>query len=205
MEAPIKLDPATHELPPLILHPFNERVTPSDLLENSKASLMLCGLMPDNGADPEELRRRVLAGRYSEIRMLFFLGRDVLRWVEQCLESSERKADQSVSLQPQSFIRLLAENPPLDVREKLLRWGVADYSSIFTRAVGLNALFREPPAFGSLSEEFLRNYHCYADSVYRSYVEMQPHSIIRPNQFHFELYASGEYSRKLESEWGEST
>ena len=63
------------------------------------------------------------------------------------------------SLQPQSFIRMLAETPRTEVREKLVRWGVADYSSIFTRAVGRNALFREPAPFDSLSEEFLRNYH----------------------------------------------
>jgi hypothetical protein len=76
------------------------------------------------------------------------------------------------SLQPQSFIRMLAETPRTEVREKLVRWGVADYSSIFTRAVGRNALFREPPVFDSPSEEFLRNYHRYADSVYHAYVEM---------------------------------
>jgi hypothetical protein len=185
-----------HDLPPLILHPFNEHLTPSDLLENSKASLMLSGLMPCDGADPEDLRRRVLAGRYSEIRMLFFVGRDVFRWVEQCMESSD-------CLQPQCFVRLLAENPPPGVREKLLGWGVSDYRSIFSRAVGLNALFREPPAFESLSEEFLRNYHYYADALYHAYLGMQPHGVVGPNQFRFELYASGEYSRKLETEWGE--
>jgi len=198
MEARPQLDTPISELPPLILHPFNEHMTPSDLLENSKAALMLSGLMPCDSTEPEELSRRVLAGRYSEIRMLFFLGRDVFRWVEQCLESTER-------LQPQSFVRFLAENPPAAVREKLLRWGVADHKSIFARAVGLSALFREPPGFESLSEEFLRNYHCYADTIYRCYLEMQPHTAIGPSLFQFELYASGEYSRKLESEWGEGS
>src|SRR5262245_48233388 len=38
-------------LPPLILHPFNERVPPSALLENSKAALMLSGLIPSDGSD----------------------------------------------------------------------------------------------------------------------------------------------------------
>jgi hypothetical protein len=84
MEAPMNLGaaeyPVSRELPPLILHPFNERATPSDLLENSKAALILSGLMPHDGVEPDELRRRLLAGRYSEIRMLFFLGRDVFRW-----------------------------------------------------------------------------------------------------------------------------
>src|SRR5262249_46331004 len=69
------------ELPPLILHPFNERTPPSALLETSKAALMLSGLIPNDGREADDLRRRLLAGRYSEFRMLFFLGKDVLRWV----------------------------------------------------------------------------------------------------------------------------
>src|SRR5579872_1099744 len=73
-------------LPPLILHPFNERVPPSALLENSKAALMLSGLIPSDGSDPEELKRRLLSGRYSEVRMLYFLGKDVFRWIDQCVE-----------------------------------------------------------------------------------------------------------------------
>src|SRR5215472_610649 len=78
------------ELPPLILHPFNERMPPSALLDNSKAALMLSGLIPSDGTDPESLKTRLLAGRYSEIRMLFFLGKDVFRWIDQCMEWSER-------------------------------------------------------------------------------------------------------------------
>ena len=80
-------------LPPLILHPFNERVAPSTLLENSKAALMLSGLIPSDGTDEEELKRRLLSGRYSEIRMLFFLGKDVFRWLDQCVEWVERVAE----------------------------------------------------------------------------------------------------------------
>ncbi len=57
------------DLPPLILHPFNERVPPTALLENSKAALMLSGLIPGDGTDREDLKRRLLAGRYSELRM----------------------------------------------------------------------------------------------------------------------------------------
>ena len=45
-------------MPPLILHPFNERVPPSALLENSKAALMLSGLIPNDGSDQDELKRR---------------------------------------------------------------------------------------------------------------------------------------------------
>src|ERR1019366_5276089 len=77
------------DLPPLILHPFNEKVAPSTLLESSKAALMLSGLIPTEGADPDELHRRLLSGRYAEMRMLFYLGKDVFRWIDQCVESTQ--------------------------------------------------------------------------------------------------------------------
>jgi hypothetical protein len=190
------------ELPPLILHPFNERVPPSALLENSKAALMLAGLIPSDGSDQEELKRRLLAGRYSEIRMLFFLGKDVFRWIEQCVEWGQRVPELSgAEIRPQSFAALLTADPPEAVKEKLVRWGVVDYVSIFTRALGLNAMFIQPPVFDSLAEEFLRNYHRYADFLYQCYMESEPYRTVAPANFHFDLYASGEYSRMLESKW----
>ena len=190
------------ELPPLILHPFNERVPPSALLENSKAALMLSGLIPSDGSDQEELKRRLLAGRYSEIRMLFFLGKDIFRWIDQCVEWGQRVPELNGSeIRPQSFAALLTADPPEAVKEKLVRWGVVDYVSIFTRAVGLNAMFIQPPAFDSLAEEFLRNYHRYADFLYQCYMESEPYRTVAPANFHFDLYASGEYSRMLESKW----
>jgi len=193
---------AVWALPPLILHPFNERVPPAALLENSKAALMLSGLIPDDGSDMEELRRRLLSGRYSEIRMLFYLGRDVFRWLDQCVEWSERIPQLvDAGIQQQSFAGLLTADPPPTVKDKLIRWEVGDYVSIFSRAIGLNAMFAEPPAIDSLSEEFLRNYHRYADALYRCFLDAQDYTPISRGNFGFELYASGEYSRLLESEW----
>lgn len=192
------------ELPPLILHPFNERVPPSALFENSKAALMLSGLIPSDGSDQEDLKRRLLAGRYSEIRMLYFLGKDVFRWIEQCVEWGQRVPELSgLEIRPQTFAALLTTDPPAAVKEKLVRWGVVDYVSIFTRAAGLNAMFIQPPVFDTLTEEFLRNYHRYADSLYRCYMDSQPYRALASANFHFDLYASGEYSRLLESEWAE--
>jgi len=189
-------------LPPLILHPFNERVPPSTLLENSKAALMLSGLIPSDGSDTEELKRRLLSGRYSEIRMLFFLGKDVFRWLDQCVEWTERVPElRDAEIHRQSFAGLLTGGAPDSVKEKLIRWGVSDYISIFSRAIGLNTMFLEPPPCSSLAEEFLRNYHRYADSLFRCYQDSQPHRIIASKNFAFELYASSEYSRLLESEW----
>jgi hypothetical protein len=191
------------ELPPLILHPFNERVPPTALLQNSKAALMMAGLIPDDGSDRDEMTRRLLAGRHAEIRMLYFLGKDVCRWLAQCRECAARIPElNGAEIREQSFAGLLAGSPPQGVKEKLVRWGVADYSSVFSRAVGLNAVFAQPPTLESLSEEFLRNYHRYADLMYRCYMESQPHRLADAANFRFDLYASGEYSRMLESEWG---
>lgn len=203
MSVPIKtLGETEWVLPPLILHPFNERVPPATLLENSKAALMLSGLIPSDGSDHDELKRRLLAGRYGEIRMLFFLGKDVFRWIDQCIEWAERIPElNEAEIHGQSFAGLLTANPPPGVKEKLTRWGVLDYVSIFSRAIGLHAMFVEPPAFESLAEEFLRNYHRYADALYRCYIESQPHRQIDFRNFRFDLYASGEYSRMLETEW----
>lgn len=190
------------DLPPLILHPFNERVPPATLMENSKAALMLSGLIPNDGSDQDDLQRRLLTGRWSEVRMLFFLGKDVLRWIDQCLDWATRVPELSgTDVCRQSFAKLLTANPPDSVRDKLVRWGVSDHASIFARAIGLNTLFAEPPAFENLAEEFLRNYHRYADVLFRCYMESEPYCAIASANFRFELYASGEYSRMLESEW----
>jgi hypothetical protein len=192
------------ELPPLILHPFNERVPPSALLDNSRAALMLAGLIPQDGSGEEELQRRLLVGRYSEIRMLYFLGKDVFRWLDQCVEWAERSGEfDGQEVPPQSFAMLVTASPPEAVREKLIRWGVADSASIFSRAIGLNVLFAQPPAFDTLSEEFLGNYHRYADALYRAFLAATPHTALSPASFRFELYASGEYSKLLESRWSE--
>lgn len=188
------------DLPPLILHPFNERVSPSSLLENSRAALMLSGLIPNDGSDHEELQRRIMAGRFGEIRMLFFLGKDVFRWLDQCVEWAGR-IPELVSISSQSFAGLLTATPPTEVKEKLAAWGVADHVSIFSRAIGLNTMFSEPPEFEILSGEFLRNYHRYADALYRCYLDIPQLEAISPANFRFTLYASGEYSRILESEW----
>src|SRR6188474_1155523 len=81
------------EMPPLILHPFNERVPADSMLENSRAALMLSGLIPSDGSGREELRRLILAGRLGEIPMLYFLGKDIFRWMDSAaFRSSTRRA-----------------------------------------------------------------------------------------------------------------
>src|SRR5258708_36742398 len=127
---------AVWDLPALILHPFNERIAPSTLLESSKAALMLSGLISNEGTDSDALKRRLLGGRYAELRMLFFLGKDVFRWIDQCVEWAERAAELGeMEIRRQSFAGLLTKDPPEEVRQKLVGWGVADYASIFSRAI----------------------------------------------------------------------
>jgi len=190
------------DLPPLILHPFNERVSPAALLENSKAALMLAGLAARDGTEDETLHRRVLAGRYAELRMLFFIGKDVMRWLEQCAEWALRVPElRNACVRRQSFARLITVCPPAEVQEKLTRWGVTDYLAIFSRAIGFNALLSEPPPLEILSRDFLLNYHRYGDLLYQAFMEAETHSAITTANFRFQLYASGEYSRLLESEW----
>jgi hypothetical protein len=197
---------AEWELPPLILHPFNERISPSTLLENSKAALILAGLAERDGTGDDVLRSRVLSGRYAELRMLFFIGKDVMRWLEQCADwASRMPAFQGASLRRQSFARLVTVSPPESVCEKLNRWGVTDYLAIFSRAIGFNALFSEPPPLEILSRDFLLNDHRCADLLYQGFMEAETHTTISATNFRFQLYASGEYSRLLEARWEQQT
>jgi hypothetical protein len=189
-------------LPPLILHPFADASGPERLVESSRASLALQGLLPSGVNTQEELDRKVLEGRYCEIRMLFYVGRDVIRWVDQCMEQIERNREMFPGIQRQSFIAMLVQNPPGLVQHKLRKWGVADYRAIFSRAIGLNSLFAKVPPRDTLSDDFIRNYFRFADQLYTMAQGECSHAPIDPAEVQFELYSSGEYSRMLEKEWG---
>lgn len=194
----------TWKLPPLILHPFAESAGPDKLVESSRASLMLQGLLPSGHLTKDELDERLLGGRYCEIKMLFYVGRDLTRWIDQCLDLSGRDETlRAAGMCYQAFAALLVDDPPPQVREKLKTWGVADYRSIFSRSLGLNAIFAELPPRNMLAEEFVRHYYRYADQLYLSRQLLWNFTEIRPQQFDFDLFASGEYSRMLEREWGE--
>lgn len=190
------------ELPPLILHPFADRSSSDRLLENSKNALMACGALPSDAAE-DELARRLLEGRYAEVRMLYFLGKDVMRWIGQCAEFAERIPELStLHIREQSFGMLLTRHMPQAVLLKLEGWGVNDASAIFARAIGLNQIFSQPPEFDKLSEGFIRGYHRYADAVFSCWQQMTGFREITRANFRFELFASGEYTKKLEHEWG---
>src|SRR5947209_10201313 len=120
-------------LPPLILHPFADAAGPDKLVESSRASLMLQGLLPTGERSTEELDRSLLDGRFCEIRMLFYVGKDLQRWIDQCMEHVARQPDlEDAGIREQSFAAYLVNHAPLPVQAKLRKWGVADYKSIFT-------------------------------------------------------------------------
>ena len=191
-------------LPPLILHPFADATGPNKLVESSRASLKLQGLLPAGEASTEELDRALLDGRYSELRMLFYVGKDLARWLEQCVEAVDRHRDELPGgVTRQSFATLLVQDAPASVQGKLRKWGVGDYRAIFTRALGLQCLFANAPEREVLSDDFVRNYHRYADQMFALKQGEAEFTLIASRDFKFELYSSGEYSRMLERAWGE--
>ena len=191
-------------LPPLILHPFADAGGPGKLVESSRANLKLQGLLPQGEATREDLDRALLDGRYSELRMLFYVVNDLARWIEQCIEFAERnQAALPRGICFQSFAGLLIQDPPTGVQAKLRKWGVADYKSIFGRALGLHTLFAAAPPREVLSDEFVRSYFRFADQIFQSKLSECDFTPLSSREFHFELYSSGEYSRMLERSWEE--
>src|SRR5216683_2463451 len=184
------------ELPPLILHPFSNQKGPGVLLEGSKAALMLAGLLPEEGEDRDELKRKLLVSRYAEIRMLYFVGKDLLRWIGQCMEVVARAEELSgAGIREQSFARLLVYHTPQPVLQKLHQWGVANPQSVFSRALGIATIFRDVPLIESLSDIFLLHYHIFADHLFICTQHLTKFAEITPANFRFELYASAEYAR----------
>jgi hypothetical protein len=195
---------AAHKLPPLILHPFADQSGPGKVVESSRASLMLQGLLPAGQQTSEDLERTLLEGRYQEVRMLFYVGKDILRWVGQCMEHVSRHPEmQAAAFQPQSFAAYLVQNPPAEVSSKLKKWGVSNHKSIFSRALGLNVILADMPPQEVFSPDFLRNYHRYADQMFHTHLGQAPFADPETLGFDFEIFASGEYSRMLEKGWAE--
>ena len=203
-QTPVALGDTVWELPPLILHPFSNERGPNTLLEGSKAALMLAGLLPGEGQEEDELRRKLLISRYTEIRMLYFVGKDLLRWVGQCMEVVSRAKELgSAGIREQSFATLLVYHTPPSVLQKLHEWGVANPQSVFSRAYGIATIFREVPLIECLSDSLLLHYHIFADHLFVCTQHLTKFAEITPVNFRFELYASAEYSRLLEKQWGE--
>ncbi len=192
------------KLPPLILHPFSDSSGPGKLVESSRASLMLQGVLPPGELSKSDLEAQLRNGRFHEIRMLYYVGRDVMRWIEQCVEfAAAEDSLRGVEIGPQSFAVLLVEHPPVLVVEKLRQWGVVDYKSIFARAIALNCVFAEAPQLDSLATEFVVGYYRYADQIFLGWRRSTTFAELESANFDFDLFASGEYTRMLERQWEE--
>jgi len=173
-------------------------------VESSRASLMIQGLLPSGERRTEDIERALLDGRFCEIRMLFYVGKDLLRWIEQCLELVSRSPELGASgIRYQSFAAYLVNHTPEPVIAKLKKWGVADYKSIFSRALGLSAVLATVPERSALTDDFVRNYYRYADQLFEIRQKEATFTDISNLGLNFEIYASGEYSRMLEREWAE--
>lgn len=190
----------TLQLPPLILHPFSGGTKTSDLVDGSQAALALQGLV-DLDIDNPELVRRMVTGRYQELRMLIFLGKDLRRWSQQCVDHYQREEGHDKRINEQSFSELVVESPPEPVKDKLVKWGVTDRKSIFARAIGLHSIFEDPPPVENFTLSYLENYHRYADYAYICHQHLRPFLTLKPADHWFEIYASEEYARKLSEEW----
>src|ERR1700684_3125942 len=117
--APALAQSIVRTLPPLILHPFADAGGPSKLVESSRANLKLQGLLPQGEASREDLDKALLDGRYSELRMLFYVGKDLARWIEQSLEMVASHQDHLPSgIVYQSFADLLIQGSPESVQAK---------------------------------------------------------------------------------------
>jgi hypothetical protein len=187
-------------LPPLILHPFGGDSGTAQLLEGSRAAM---ALQQASLSNPQyaDIQQRVILGRYQEVRMLLFLGKDIFRWIDQCMDQMERSGNIGLRINAQCFSGLIVDSPPASVRKKLEDWGVSDRRAVFSRAIGIRCLFEEPPDIDMLSPMFLEHYHRFADYSYICFQQMKPWQPMDGASFDFPIYASEEYSRLLSEQW----
>ena len=193
-------------LPPLILHPFSGAEDTSALMESSRASLALQGFLPQEHVSTVDLDEQLLRGRYAELRMLYYIGKDVSRWLEQCAESvAASRMFEGRRIGPESFAIFLVQHVPGHVRVKLEGWGVLDFCALFRRSIGLHAVFHEFPLFEAFAPEFLRRYHRHLDQWYEQRLRESGFDRPEAHEFTFDLYASGEYTLLLEQSWSSDT
>lgn len=153
------------DLPPLILHPFGGGSEQLASFDSVKLSLHLAGI-----GDPGWEKERLLRARYGEFRMVCLAGKDVMRWIAQCTDFAAREeALANAGIQPQSFADLAVNRTPAGVAARFETWGVMDHRRILARAIGINAVFPNPPAWGTISSHFLDEYYAYADHLFACY------------------------------------
>ena len=170
-------------------------------MESSRASLALQGFLP-RPEDTQDLDQQLLRGRYAELRMLYYIGKDVARWTEQCVETAVAShAFEGRRMRVETVGVFLVQHVPQHVRAKLEGWGVLDFCSLFRRSFGLHGVFLEMPTAETFSCDFLRRYHRHLDQWYEQRLRDASFDRAEPHEFIFDLYASGEYTLMLEQSW----
>lgn len=175
------------------------------LVESSRASLALQGFLPHPEAGEEDLNRLLTRGRFAELKMLFYIGKDLGRWLEQCVETAQLSGQfDGRAIRQETFAVFLVNYLPSHVRTKLEGWGVLDYCALFRRSIGLHTVFSECPSAGCFTPEFLKKYHRHLDLWYEHRLNSTSFERPEPNDFVFDLYASGEYTIMLEQSWSDN-
>ncbi len=192
-------------LPPLILHPFSNALDPVRMLAGTTTAAIAPREPPPDRNAAAHVRRKLLLAKYCEIRMLWCIGKDLLRWIDQCLDFVGRRRElRQAGITAQSLAALLIDNTPAPVAEKLRAWGVTDYRNIFARALGLDTVFSELPPFTCIAEEFLLDYYTYTFELYRVRQRAGNYPKLEPSRFAFEVYTSGEYIQIIERQMSQS-
>jgi hypothetical protein len=183
------------DLPPLILYPFDRALDSAALLDSIRLSLYRNGL-----ADPDPETERLLRGRYTEFRMLCLVGKDIMRWIGQCIDFAGRdEVLARAGIVPQNFADLLVHRTPDAVGARFESWGVPGYRQVLLRAIGVTAVFPTPPDYGTISAEFLEQYYAYADQLFACYMSLAAFSPFDPGRFRFALFTSDEYLNTMKS------
>jgi len=173
-------------------------------MESSRASLALQGFLPRQEVASQDLDQQLLRGRYAELRMLYYIGKDILRWFEQCTETVSALSEfEGRRLRAESFAVFLVQHVPAHVRTKLEGWGVLDFCALFRRSIGLHVVFTELPAAEGFSPDFLRRYHRHLDQWYEQRLRDTVFDRPEADEFTFDMYASGEYTLMLEQSWSD--
>ena len=165
------------KLPPLILHPFSDATSPQKLVQSSRASLMLQGLLPTESYDVEQLQTILLDGRYCEVRILFYVGKDLVRWIDQCTEVVESRAapashrDRMAKLFQPSGRRLSPARP-----QQAPAVGSCRLQSHLWACNRSECCLLRMRRTGQLANDFIRNYHQFADHMFACGSRQRGHS-----------------------------
>lgn len=162
------------ELPPIILHPFDG--CPA-LISRPRT------------VHAEQRAKEHLQSRYDEFCMLCRIGNDLNRRLAQCDEVADGDPELS-GMSERDFIAVLLFAPPIPVLKQMRRWGIENPQLLFSRAIGLNTVFTNPPPASDLSESFLREADRLADWLFDRRLNSEAPTATVEDRFTFEIYAS---------------